>query len=135
MFVKCQIEVQASAGDPNNDLISFSDRALHPNGDVWFVRDKKLLKSSIAVVDRVGVNNELTGKPEVSIVARVKGGDLKAGDRVVVSPLGQPAVGTEVVIEGESNDDEASEAVKKEMSSEPPESVATTESVEATTTN
>ena len=97
MYVKCRIEVQTSAGDLDNDLISFSERALQPNGDVWFVREKKLIKSSVNVVDRVEWENE-DGQKEISIVARVKSGDLKPGDTVVVSPLGQPTIGTEVII-------------------------------------
>jgi len=99
MFVKCRIEVQASAGDVSNDLISFSERALQPNGDVWFVREKKLLKSSVEVVDRLEWDNEDTGKREVAIVARVKRGELTPGDAVVVSPLGQPTIGTEVIVD------------------------------------
>ena len=112
MFVKCRIEVQTSSGDVTNDLISFSERALQPNGDVWFVRDKKLIKSNVAVVDRFEFDND-EGKKEVSIVARVKDGELKPGDRVVVSPLGQPAIGTEVLIDGE---DDEEETVKPGMS-------------------
>ena len=131
MFVKCRIEVQTSAGDASNDLVSFSERALHPNGVVWFVRDKKLMKSPIDVVDRVKWKNDETGKREVSIVARVKGGDLKPGDTVVVSPLGQPSVGAEVIID--AGEDE--KAAKEEMASEPPESVAATDSGEAEKTN
>jgi len=125
MFVKCRIEVQASAGDMTNDLISFSERALQPNGDVWFVREKKLLKSSVSVVDRMEWENA-AGKTEINIVARVKSGDLKPGDTVVISPLGQPAVGTEVLIDGE--EEEEAETVDQEA-------VATTESGEAEKTN
>ena len=101
MFVKCKIEVQTSAGDLSNDLISFSERALQPNGDVWFVREKKLIKSNVNVVDRLEWEDTETGKKEVAVVARVKTGDLKAGDAVVVSPLGQPTIGTEVIVNGE----------------------------------
>ena len=78
------------------------------------------MKSPIDVVDRVKWKNDETGKREVSIVARVKGGDLKPGDTVVVSPLGQPSVGAEVIID----DGEDEKAAKEEMASEPPESVA-----------
>ena len=101
-YVKCRIEVQTSSGDASNDLITFSDRALRPNGDVWFVRDKKLNKSKVDIVDRI--DWEQDGKPKVSIVARVESGDLKPGDTVVVSPLGQPSVGVEVVIDDQSDE-------------------------------
>jgi len=126
MFVKCRIEVQTSAGDMANDLISFSERALQPNGDVWFVRENKLIKSSVSVVDRLEwINDE--DKKEISIVARVKSGDLKPGDRVVISPLGSPTIGTEVIIEGE-------EETVVPIASEP-EDVAATGSDDAEQTN
>ena len=64
--------MQTSAGDLANDLISFSERALQPNGDVWFVRENKLIKSSVDVVDRYEWDNDETGKKEIGIVARVK---------------------------------------------------------------
>ena len=106
MYVKCRIEVQTSAGDMSNDLITFNERALQPNGDVWFVREKKLMKAEVSVVDRAQWNNEETGKKEIAIVARVKQGDLKPGDTVVVSPLSQPTVGTKVNIAGDSPQEE-----------------------------
>ena len=90
----------------SNDLITFNERALQPNGDVWFVREKKLMKAEVSVVDRAQWNNEETGKKEVAIVARVKEGDLKPGDTVVVSPLSQPTVGTKVNIAGDSPQEE-----------------------------
>jgi multidrug efflux pump subunit AcrA (membrane-fusion protein) len=125
MYVKCRIEVQTSAADMSNDLITFNERALQPNGDVWFVREKKLMKAEVSVVDRSEWDNEDTGKKEVAIVARVKEGDLKPGDTVVVSPLSQPTVGTEVIIAGDEPEEE-SEA----------EAVATTDnSSEAEQTN
>lgn len=113
MYVKCRIEVQTSAADLDNDLISFSERALQPNGDVWFVRENKLIKSSVSVVDRVEWDNEATGKKEITIVGRVNSGDLKPGDSVVISPLGQPTIGTEVIIsdEGDTPDEDDSEKV------------------------
>ena len=127
MFVKCRIEVQTSAGDLANDLISFSERALQPNGDVWLVRENKLIKSSVDVVDRFEWDNEETGKKEVGIVARVKAGDLKPGDSVVISPLGQVAIGTEVII--------SDEGAMAESDENEPEEVAATNGDEAEKTN
>ena len=127
MFVKCRIEVQTSAGDLANDLISFSERALQPNGDVWLVRENKLVKSSVDVVDRFEWDNEETGKKEVGIVARVKAGDLKPGDSVVISPLGQVAIGTEVII--------SDEGAMAESDENEPEEVAATNGDEAEKTN
>ncbi len=96
MYVKCRIEVQASAGDAENDLIAFSESALHPNNDVWIVRDSKLEKAKITVIDRTELINADTGQPEYVIVARVVTGQLQPGDQVVISPLSQPTVGAEV---------------------------------------
>ncbi len=104
MYVKCRIEVQTSAADMSNDLITFSERALQPNGDVWFVREKKLMKASVSVVDRAQWDNQVSGRKEVAIIARVIEGDLKPGDTVVVSPLSEPTSGTEVIIAGETAD-------------------------------
>ena len=101
-YVKCRIEVQTSAGDASNDLISFSDRAMQPNGDVWFVREKKLNKSKVAIVDRI--QWEQDGNEKVTIVARVEDGDLQPGDAVVVSPLGEPAIGLEVLVAEETGE-------------------------------
>ena len=124
MYVKCRVEVQTSAGDMDNDLISFSERALQPNGDVWFVREKKLIKSSVSVVDRQEWEND-AGQKEIAIVARVKSGDLKPGDMVVISPLGQPTVGTEVIISGEEDEDDndaSGEKDSEEVAAKDPES-------------
>ena len=98
MYVKCRIEVQTSAADMSSDLIIFNERALQPNGDVWFVRDKKLQLSTVDVVDRSEWLNPETGASEFSIVARVTSGDLKSGDTVVISPLSQPSDGRAVEI-------------------------------------
>ena len=100
MFVKCKIEVQTSAGDLSNDLITFSERALQPNGDVWYVREKKLMKAVVNIVDRVEWEDE-DSQIQVSIIARVKEGDLEPGDTVVISPLSQPTIGTEIIIAGD----------------------------------
>lgn len=118
MFVKCRIEVRTSSGDLSNDLITFSERALQPNGDVWFVREKKLLKSTVLVVDRSEWKNMETGKTEVNIVARVKNGDLKPGDTVVISPLGQPTIGTEVMIEGDEDGAERDSVANSDVENE-----------------
>jgi len=98
MYVKCRIEVQTSAADNKNDLIAFSENALQPNNDIWIVRDKILDKATVEVVDRTKMENPDTGKLEPVIVARILTGELKPGDSLVVSPLSQPTVGTEIIL-------------------------------------
>ncbi|QEG21740.1 efflux RND transporter periplasmic adaptor subunit [Mariniblastus fucicola] len=132
MYVKCRIEVQTSSADLGNDLLTFSERALQPNGDVWFVRGNSLMRSSVEVVDRSEWENDETGKMEVNIVARVKEGDLKPGDAVVVSPLAQPTVGAEVLIADGSEDASGEAANLKDSDSE---EVAATKGDDAEQTN
>ncbi len=107
MYVKCRIEVQTSAADESNDLIAFSEKALQPNNDVWIVRNEKLEKATVEVVDRTNADNPDTGKSENVIVARVLTGQLKAGDSLVVSPISQPTTGTKIIVFDPGNEEKS----------------------------
>ena len=99
MFVKCRMEVQTSASEESNNLISFSELALHPNNQVWFVSDDKLDRALVKIVDRTQKSS--SGGGPATVVARPLSDKLKSGTRVVVSPLSQPTVGAPVIVAGE----------------------------------
>ena len=122
MYVKCRIEVQNSAADEANDLIAFNEKALQPNNDVWLVRDDKLAKASVKIVDRTTTTNPDTDVKEDIVVARLLDGELVPGDMLVVSPLSQPIVGTEIIVyEPDSKDDAEKMEMKKDSSDGKPE--------------
>ncbi len=107
MYVKCSIEMKTGAAESGIGLVSFNEKALQPNNDVWFVRNNLLYKSTVKVVDRIVKTDPETGIDQVTIIASVNRGDLKPGDDIVVSPLSQPTVGTEITIYTPGKSDES----------------------------
>ena len=100
MFVKCKIQVQTSVDDSKRSFLSFPSVALRPGNTVWVVRDHKLKRHPVEVVD---YSEQLVGNELVKIVIVVAGieGSIQQGDAVVTTPLAQPSDGTEVILEEE----------------------------------
>lgn len=74
------------AVDPNLDLLKVPSKAIHPGRIVWLVRDGKLAKSEIQVVQQL----------EDTTIVYVPRADIATTDRIVVSPLAFPRVGETV---------------------------------------
>ncbi|MEM7453761.1 MAG: HlyD family efflux transporter periplasmic adaptor subunit [Planctomycetota bacterium] len=103
MFVECKIQVQTSAGEVDRQFLMFPEVALQPGDFVWIVRDKKLDRSDVRIVDRRTrmVTDEFGVEKEVDFVV-VKLDDesnLGENDEIVVTPLSQPTVGADVIFE------------------------------------
>ncbi|MFK7770133.1 MAG: efflux RND transporter periplasmic adaptor subunit [Mariniblastus sp.] len=102
MYVKCKIQVQTSAEGNKRGFLSFPSVALRPGNYVWIVRDKKLKRLSVEVVDS---SERLIGKEiEKIVVVTEKEGSLQRGDMIVTTPLTQPTDGVEVMLDNESAD-------------------------------
>jgi multidrug efflux pump subunit AcrA (membrane-fusion protein) len=125
MYVKCKIQVQSSADNAKRTFISFPAVALRPGNIVWTVVDKKLQQHTVEVVD---YGERLIDEELVKIVVVAeKEGSLKRGDEIVTTPLAQPSVGAEVLLEGEQvgdvdaeADDESDESETETLSSDEP---------------
>lgn len=117
MFVKCQIEIDATPDETASRFIAFPATALRPGNFVWIVNDGKLKRYSVDVVDQVNVKYTSRPNTEVAVaeppawvesgnvemtVARLVDGGVHPGQQVVVSPLSQPTDGSVVqLIESE----------------------------------
>ena len=99
MFVKCKIEVKTSNDNTERAFVSFPAVALHPGNHVWVVKDEKLKRVDVEVVDygEQLIDQEMT---KIVIVA-LKAGSLELGDAIVASPIPQPEDGKEVLLKGE----------------------------------
>ncbi len=101
MFVRCGLKISQRQVAGGDGLLTFPAFAVRPGGFVWIVEGEQLRQVIVDVVENSGAEKAAAGgEPEVAI-ARLREGGLKAGDRVVVSPLSQPANGTVVRIEGQ----------------------------------
>ena len=96
MYVKCRMEVQTSAASPDNDFIHFPETAVRPGNYIWVVRDEKIYRLPVDIIDR----NEgfLDDQKEPFVVVSSRNSDLKVGDQIVVSPLSQPTEGSTVLL-------------------------------------
>ncbi len=95
MFVKCQIEVYSSAGVEGRKFIKFPTVGLRPGNYVWVVRDRKLKRIDVDIVDHTrGIFEKVVDSPFV--IARQAEGGLLPGDQIVTTPLSQPTNGTVV---------------------------------------
>ncbi len=100
MYVKCRVEVQTSNTDISRDLISFPALALQPNNHIWTVRDSKLHRVDVEIVDR---SETIVGdETKQIVVVRAAKDKLKAGDQIVTSPLSQPTEGAEIILKDHS---------------------------------
>ena len=112
MYVKCRMEVQTSSSDANQRLFSFPAVALHPSNHVWTVKDKKLNRIDVSVVDRT--ETIVDGKTEKIVIVTAADDLLQPGDAVVVSPLSQPSPGATVILESETKSTSPADPVKPE---------------------
>ncbi len=97
MFVKCQMKVQLSNDNPKQRFISFPAIALRPGNFVWTVKDQKLRKLPVQVVDYA---EQLDDETNVKIViVSVKSDSIQAGDAIVTSPLSKPYQGQEIILQ------------------------------------
>ena len=102
MFVRCRLEFHVSSGDGESPYLSIPEQAVQPNDHVWTVKDKRLKRKPIKVVDYVRTvpttgSNSSAASPRLAIIARTEDGP-ETGDQVVVSPLSQPSDDTEVEV-------------------------------------
>ena len=96
MYVKCRVEVQTSSGEDGQMLLSFPALALHPDNHIWIVRDKKLQRVDVEVVDRMETIQD--GMANKIVIVKTDDDVLRPGDAIVVSPLSQPTVGAPVIL-------------------------------------
>lgn len=115
MFVRCLLEFHASSGSGEIPYLAIPEQAVHPNRHVWTVKDNRLKRKTIQVVDYV--NTQLDGQsdparqsPRLAIISRTEDGP-KTGDWVVVSPLSQPSDDVEVEIAAPNAANESIETV------------------------
>ena len=95
MYVTVTIPLNPTP-DEGQSLLTFPTIAIRPGGYVWAVLDGKLNRIKVEVLDR---KNEDDPDPRNRmVVVRTDSDLLKAGAKVVTSPLAQPYPGTEVQI-------------------------------------
>ena len=99
MFVKCRIVLSSEQADCQ--LGSFPLVGVRPGDYVWVVRDDKLNRFDIDVIDRTPLRQSLSEKKRV--VIQLDDSGLQIGDQVVVSPLPQPTQGGRVLTSSDSN--------------------------------
>ena len=118
MFVKCRMVVPSETQD--NQLASFPSVAVRPGDYVWVVRDEKLNRFDLDVIDRSPIRESMSS-PNVVVVS-LDGSDIQLGDEVVISPLPQPTQGGRVLLKDEPNASGSSkrQAAKKEESEPEP---------------
>ncbi len=107
MFVKCQINVQVSAGDADRQFLAFPAVALRPGNFVWTVADDKLVKVPVEIIDRTEMR--IDDQTQKFIVIRSTEQSLQPGQEVVVSPIPQAVEGLKVQIKTESDAEQESE--------------------------
>ncbi len=106
MYVKCRVEVPTSNTDTSRNLLSFPALALQPNNHIWTVRESKLHRIDVEIVDR---NETIVGdETNKLVIVRAIEGDLQAGDQIVTSPLSQPTEGAEIILKDSSNEKSSS---------------------------
>ncbi len=98
MYVKCRVVIPVDGREMQ--LAAFPTIAVRPGDYVWIVRDEKLKKLDIQVVDRTPLERDPNKK---LVVVSMVGDGLKIGDQVVVSPLPQPTEGGRVLLRDSAN--------------------------------
>ena len=95
MYVKCRVVLPGRGS--SLDLAGFASVGIRPGDYVWVVRDDKLRRFDVNVIDRTPCPRN---KNERLVVVALDDTGLKKGDRIVVSPLPQPIDGGRVVLRG-----------------------------------
>ncbi|MEQ1907053.1 MAG: HlyD family efflux transporter periplasmic adaptor subunit, partial [Pirellulaceae bacterium] len=119
MFVKCRIEVPPDARADSASHLIFPAKAIRSGSFVWSVTNNRLRQHRVKIVNNTTAVDPKYGNEEQQLaIVRQEEGGLQPGDNVVISPIGQPSDGTEVMVIG----DEKSEtpATTSDPSSEPP---------------
>ena len=96
MYVKCRVEVQTTSSDIDAALLSFPAVALHPNDHIWIVKNDKLNRVDVEVIDRT--ETMVNGEKKPIVIAKTANDTLRPGDSIVVSPLSQPQNGATIVL-------------------------------------
>ena len=107
MFVHCRLEFHVSMGNGESPYLSIPEQAVQPNHHVWTVKDNRLKRKPIKVVDYVltgptSDSGQAPNKTRLAIIARTEKGP-QTGDRVVISPLSQPSDDSEVELADSDN--------------------------------
>jgi multidrug efflux pump subunit AcrA (membrane-fusion protein) len=92
MYVKCRIVISDHGGD--GELVAFPESGLRPGDFVWVVRDNRLKRIDLRVVDRSPVRETMSA--EKLVVVELGNSGLQLGDQIVISPLPHPIDGGRV---------------------------------------
>ncbi|HMO14988.1 MAG TPA: HlyD family efflux transporter periplasmic adaptor subunit [Pirellulaceae bacterium] len=92
-LVNVRIKIETGGDRLAKEFLAFPATAVQPGNFVWVVEDGKLKRCNVKIVNQIGEDKE-KGMPALVVV--LVNGELKMGDRVVVSPVAQPIVGTRV---------------------------------------
>ncbi len=95
MYLKCQMVVPVEHID--TELVSFPASAMQPGDFVWAVRERRLNRFYVDVVDRTPPLESFSDPSKV--VVELGNSGLIVGDQIVTSPLPQPVVGGEVILQ------------------------------------
>lgn len=95
MYVKCRVEVQTTSGEDGQLLVSFPAGALYPGDHVWIVKDERLRRIDVEVVDLT--ETMVDGVAKEIVIAKTVNDELQPGNAIVISPLSEPKVGDQVI--------------------------------------
>ena len=100
MYVKCKIKIPVSAGDSERQFLAFPAVALRPGNFVWTVKDNRLTKIPVEIIDRTEARSG--DQMQKVIVIRRTETSLQPGTKVVVSPIPQAVDGLKVQVKTET---------------------------------
>ena len=104
MYVKCRVVVPLKKSDESSTYACFPEVAVRPGNYVWVVRDKKLRRFDISIVDRT--QQDVEGKMQDIAVVSLPPDSISIGDAIVVSPIPQPTEGSPVLLTEDESDDQ-----------------------------
>jgi multidrug efflux pump subunit AcrA (membrane-fusion protein) len=114
MYVKCRIVI--SDHGRGGELVAFPESGLRPDDYVWVVRDKRLKRIDVRVIDRSPVRQSMSA--EKLVVVELGNSGLQIGDQIVISPLPYPIDGGRVILAsdppGEGTDNQAVSSVQSD---------------------
>ena len=100
MYVKCRIEVQASADNAQRKFVEIPATAIRSDKSVWVERDLKIWN---VPVDVVHYTEKLIGEKKTKMVVVVSSEDsIQPGDSIVRTPIAQPSNQMEVMLASKS---------------------------------
>ncbi len=99
MFVKCRIEVPPDSRADSASHLIFPAKAIRSGSFVWSVANNRLRQHRVKIVNNTTAVDPKYGNEELQLaIVRLEDGGLQPGDKVVISPIGQPSEGSEVMI-------------------------------------